>query len=210
MLRIFLRTASCCGNRASARRFHIMPTVEDVLLDVDSRMDKSVDALVSELNTIRTGRASPSLIENLSVDYYGAPTPLNQLSSISVPEARLLVIQPWDKQAVSDIEKSILKSDLGLMPNSDGTVIRLNIPQLTEERRRDLVRLVGKKVEEGNVAVRNVRRDGLETLRSMEKGKEISQDEMRRAQDDLQQITDSHTEMMEQMGKDKEAEVMEV
>ena len=187
-----------------------MATVDDVLLDVDSRMDKSVDALISELNTIRTGRASPSLIENLSVDYYGAPTPLNQLSSISVPEARLLVIQPWDKQAVGDIEKSILKSDLGLMPNSDGTVIRLNIPQLTEERRRDLVRLVGKRVEEGHIAVRNVRRDGLETLRSLEKGKEISQDELRRAQDDLQQITDSHTKMMEQLGKEKETEVMEV
>jgi ribosome recycling factor len=187
-----------------------MATVEDVLLDVDSRMDKSVDALISELNTIRTGRASPSLVENLSVDYYGASTPLNQLSSISVPEARLLVIQPWDKQAVGDIEKSILKSDLGLMPNSDGTVIRLNIPQLTEERRRDLVRLVGKRVEEGHVAVRNVRRDGLETLRSLEKGKEISQDELRRAQDDLQQITDGHTEMMEQLGKEKETEVMEV
>lgn len=187
-----------------------MPDVDEVLLDVDSRMGKSVDALIREFNTIRTGRASPALLETILVDYYGAPTPLNQLSSISVPEARMLVIQPWDKQSVGEIEKSILKSDLGLVPNSDGSVIRINIPQLTEDRRRDLVRLVGTKVEEGNVSVRNIRRDGLETLRSMERSKDISQDEMRRAQDDLQMVTDSHTKMMTDLGQEKEAEVMEV
>ena len=187
-----------------------MPDVEEVLLEIDERMDRSVEALVRDLNTIRTGRANPSLVDTLMVDYYGAPTPLNQISSISVPEPRLLMIQPWDKQSIGSIEKSILTSDLGLVPNSDGTVIRIVIPPLTEERRRDLVRLVGKRVEEGNVAVRNIRRDGLETLRSMEKSKEISRDEMHRSQDDLQQITDSHTEKMQALASQKEAEVMEV
>ena len=187
-----------------------MPDVEEVLLEIDERMDRSVDALVRDLNGVRTGRANTSLVETLIVDYYGAPTPLNQVSSISVAEPRLLVIQPWDKQSIGNIEKSILTSDLGLVPNSDGTVIRINIPPLTEERRRDLVRQVRRRVEEGNVAVRNIRRDGLETLRSMEKNKEISRDEMRRSQDDLQEITDSHTEKMQALANQKEAEVMEV
>lgn len=187
-----------------------MPDVEEVLLEIDERMDRSVDALVRDLNGVRTGRANTSLVETLTVDYYGAPTPLNQVSSISVAEPRLLVIQPWDKQSIGNIEKSILTSDLGLVPNSDGTVIRINIPPLTEERRRDLVRQVRRRVEEGNVAVRNIRRDGLETLRSMEKNKEISRDEMRRSQDDLQEITDSHTEKMQALANQKEAEVMEV
>ena len=187
-----------------------MPDVEEVLLEIDERMDRSVDSLVRDLNTIRTGRANPALVDTLMVEYYGAPTPLNQISSISVPEPRLLVIQPWDKQSIGNIEKSILTSDLGLMPNSDGAVIRISIPPLTEERRRDLVRLVGRRVEEGNVAVRNIRRDGLETLRSMEKSKEISRDEMHRSQDDLQQITNSHTDKMQALAIQKEAEVMEV
>lgn len=187
-----------------------MPEVEEVLLEIDERMDRAVHALVKDLNTIRTGRANPSLVETLMVDYYGVPTPLNQLSSISVPEPRLLVIQPWDKQSIGSIERSILTSNMGLVPNNDGTVIRINIPQLTEERRRDLVRLVGKRVEEGNVAVRNIRRDGLETLRSMEKNKEISQDELRRSQDDLQKVTNSHIESMQVLANQKEAEVMEV
>ena len=187
-----------------------MPDVDEVLLEIDERMDRSVEALVRDLGTIRTGRANPALVESMLVDYYGAPTPLNQISSISVPEPRLLVIQPWDKQSIGSIEKSILTSDLGLVPNSDGTVIRIVIPPLTEERRRDLVRLVGRRVEEGNVAVRNIRRDGQATLRNMEKNKEISRDEMHRSQDDLQQITDSHTEKMQALANQKEAEVMEV
>ncbi len=187
-----------------------MPDVDEVLLEIDERMDRSVDSLVRDLNTIRTGRANPALVETLMVDYYGASTPLNQISSISVPEPRLLVIQPWDKQSIGNIERSILTSDLGLVPNSDGTVIRIVIPALTEERRRDLVRLVGRRVEEGNVAVRNIRRDGLETLRSMEKNKDISKDEMHGSQEDLQQITNSHTEKMQALANQKEAEVMEV
>lgn len=187
-----------------------MATPEEVLSDTDARMRKSVDALKRELNSIRTGRASPALIENMAVEYYGVPTPMNQLASISVPEARVLMIQPWDKNSVKDVERSILKSDLGLVPNNDGTAIRINIPALTEERRKDLVRLVGRKAEDGIVSLRNIRRDSLENLRSMERGKEMSQDESRRAQDSLQDITNSFTDRMNELRQEKEAEVMEV
>ena len=187
-----------------------MATVEEVLSETDSRMSRSVDALKREMGTIRTGRASPTLVESLMVDYYGVPTPLNQLASISVPEARVIMIQPWDKQAMGDVEKGILKSDLGLMPNNDGTVIRINIPTPTEERRRELVRMVGRKVEEGLVSVRNVRRDSLEQYRKMEKDKDISQDEGRRAQEQLQNLTDGYSEQMSVLKAEKEAEVMEV
>lgn len=187
-----------------------MATPEEVLSDTDARMRKSVDALKRDLNSIRTGRASPALIENMAVEYYGVPTPMNQLASISVPEARVLMIQPWDKNSVKDVERSILKSDLGLVPNNDGTAIRINIPALTEERRKDLVRLVGRKAEDGIVSLRNIRRDSLESLRSMERGKEMSQDESRRAQDSLQDITNSFTDRMNELRQEKEAEVMEV
>ena len=187
-----------------------MTTQSEVLADTSSRMEKSVDALKRELSTIRTGRASPALVENLSVDYYGVPTPLVQLASISVPEARSLLIQPWDKQTLGEVEKSILKSDLGLVPNNDGNLIRISIPMLTEERRRDLVKLVGRKVEEGHVSVRNIRRDSLETFRTMEGDKELSEDESRRAQSNLQQLTDSFMVQMDELRVKKEAEVMEV
>lgn len=187
-----------------------MPTMEEVLAETDSRMQKSVESLVRELGTIRTGRASPALVDSIMVDYYGVPTPLNQLASISVPEARVLMIQPWDKQSLKDVEKGIQRSDLGLMPNNDGSVIRINIPALTQERRRELVKLVGRKVEEGMVAVRNIRRDSLEEFRSMEKNKELSQDEGRRAQENLQGLTDSYTSHMSNLKEEKEAEVMEV
>ncbi len=187
-----------------------MATPEEVLANTDSRMQRSVDALKRELNTIRTGRASPTLVEHLTVEYYGAPTPMNQLASISVPEARVLMIQPWDKQSIKDVERSILTSDLGLVPNNDGTAIRINIPVLTEERRRELVRLVGRKVEDGLVSLRNIRRDSLENFRAMERGKELSQDESRRAQDQLQTLTNAFSDRMNQLKQDKEAEVMEV
>ena len=187
-----------------------MATVEEVLSETDSRMTRSVEALTREMGTIRTGRASPTLVENLMVDYYGVPTPLNQLASISIPEARVIMIQPWDKQAMGDVEKGILKSDLGLTPNNDGAVIRINIPTPTEERRRELVKLVGRKVEEALVSVRNVRRDSLEQYRKMEKDKDISQDEGRRAKDQLQELTDSYSEQMNSLRTEKEAEVMEV
>ena len=187
-----------------------MATIEEVLDDTGTRMEKSVGALQRELAVIRTGRASPSLIENLTVDYYGVPTPLFQMASISVPEARLLMIQPWDRSAIKEVEKSIMKSDLGLMPNSDGTVIRITIPTLTEERRRDLVKLVGRKVEDGHVAVRNIRRSSLESFRSMQRDKELSEDESRRAQGDLQELTDLYISQMDDMKKEKDLEVMEV
>ena len=187
-----------------------MPTIQEIMVETENRMGKSVDALSRELDAIRTGRASPALLDNLSVDYYGAPTPLKQIASISVPEPRVLMVQPWDKQAVQDIEKGILRSDLGLVPNTDGVVIRIVIPTLTEERRRDLVRVVKTKVEDSHVAARNVRRDSLEKLRAEERGKNISKDDGRRAQNQLQQITDAHISRMDALGKDKEAEVMEV
>jgi len=187
-----------------------MPTVAEVITATDVRMGKSVEALNHQLATIRTGRASPTLVESLMVDYYGVPTPLNQLATISVPEARSLVIQPWDKGSLKEVERSIMKSELGLIPNNDGNAIRISIPMLTEERRRELVRLVGRKVEEGNVSVRNIRRDSLETFRSMEREKELSQDESRRAQSELQQLTDLYIEQMSELKQEKEIEVMEV
>lgn len=185
-------------------------TDTDILSDADDRMGKAIDALKRALATIRTGRASPSLVENVQVDYYGTPTPMNQLATIAIPEARLIVIQPWDKKALSDIEKALLASDLGLNPSNDGTVIRLPIPPLSEERRRDLVRTLGSRIENGKVAVRNVRRSALEQLRNLEKAKEISQDESRRAQDDLQQLTDAHIDTIDDISKAKEAEIMQV
>ena len=187
-----------------------MATVEELMEDTELRMTGAVDALQRELNVIRTGRASPALVENLAVEYYGTPTPLNQLATISVPEARSLMIQPWDKQSLRDVERSILTSDLGLTPNNDGTNIRINIPQLTEERRRELVRLVGRKVEDAHVAARNVRRDTLDKLRKMEREKELSQDESRRAQGDLQKVTDRYIKEMDDLKALKDEEVMEV
>ena len=187
-----------------------MADPDDVLLETDERMQKSVEALKRELNTIRTGRASPALVETMMVEYYGVPTPMNQLASISVPEARVLMIQPWDRQSIKDVERSILMSDLGLTPNNDGTAIRLNIPVPTEERRRELVRLVGRKVEDGLVSIRNIRRDSVADFRAMERNKELSQDESRRAQGQLQEITDAFSNQMQEMKQEKEAEVMEV
>jgi len=187
-----------------------MVTEQGVLSDTGARMSKSVEALKSELVSVRTGRATPALIENLMADYYGVPTPLSQMASISVPEARLLMIQPWDKQALKEVEKSILKSELGLVPNNDGTVIRISIPTLTEERRKELVRLVARKVEDAHVAVRNIRRDAVDQLRQMEKSKELSRDDSHLAQEQVQKLTDAHIGQMDTVGSDKEAEVMEV
>ena len=187
-----------------------MATVPEVLSDTDARMQKSVQALSRDLDSIRTGRASPAVVENIMIDYYGVPTPLNQLASISAPEARVLMIQPWDKQSVKDVEKGILRSDLGLVPNSDGEVLRINIPTLTEERRRELVRLVGRKTEEAHVAARNIRRDSLEQLRQMERNKELSQDENKRAQEQLQKITDAFIGQMDSLKEQKGVEVLEV
>ena len=175
-----------------------------------SKMQKSLEVTRADLATIRTGRASPSLLDRLTVDYFGTPTPLNQLASIAVPEPRMLAIQPWDKSTIPLLEKAIQKSDLGLTPTNDGRQIRLVIPQLTEERRRDLVKVVRRKVEEGKVAVRNVRRDDVEEAKRLEKEKKISEDELKRGQDRLQKLTDRFVQEIERVGAAKEAEVMEV
>jgi ribosome recycling factor len=184
--------------------------IKDLMAETEQRMDKALDALAADLVGYRTGRASPALVERLTVEYYGAATPLNQLASIAVPEPRMLAIRPWDPSALSAIEKAILKSDLGLTPMSDGKIIRLSIPALTEERRRELVRLVARRVEEARVAIRNLRRDAIDTLREMEEEKMISEDEMYRTRDDIQELTDKKIERAEQLGKQKEIEILEV
>lgn len=184
--------------------------IDDVLADAKDRMGKAVEALRKELATIRTGRAHPGLIEHLRVDYYGAPTPLNQLATIGVPEPRLLTIQPWDRQSLGAIEKAIHKADLGLNPINDGNIIRLVIPQLTEERRKELAKVVRKKVEEGRVAVRNVRRDRHDELRRLQREKEISEDAQYGAQEELQKLTDRFIQEIERVGEEKEAELLAV
>jgi ribosome recycling factor len=182
----------------------------NVLTNVDKKMKAVSEGLRQELATIRTGRASPALVEHIKVDYAGIPTPLNQIAGISVPEARLLVIQPWDPGTLHGIEQAIQKSDLGLNPINDGRLIRLSIPPLSEERRRDLTKIVHKRVEERRVAVRNLRRDALEELKKEEKNKEISQDESRREQEQLQKMTDMYIIVAEKIAAEKEKELMEV
>ena len=185
-------------------------TPQDVLKEVERKMDRTVDALRRELNSLRTGRATPALVENLSVDYYGVPTPLKQIASISTPDARAIMVQPWDKQSLREIEKSLMKSDMGFNPSNDGNMITVPIPPLNRERRQDMVRLLKRKLEEGKVSVRNVRREGLEHLRKLEKDKSISQDENRRAQEQLQKATDGHTKIVDEVGAAKETEIMQV
>ncbi len=185
-------------------------TPEKVLGDVDSKMNRSLDAFKRDLNQLRTGRATPSLIENVPVDYFGSPTPLKQIASIAAPDARAIVVTPWDKGAVREIEKGLLKSELGLNPSNDGNIITVPIPPLTNDRRQEMVKLLKKKVEDGKISVRNVRRDGLESLRKLEKDKAISQDENRRAQDQLQKMTDGHTKQIDDTGSAKEAEILQV
>lgn len=183
--------------------------VSDALQHTEHRMQVSIGAFKNDLAGIRTGHATPALIEHVRVEYAGVPTPLNQLASISAPEARLLVIHPWDKGSVGDISKAILKSDLGLNPSSDGNVIRINIPPLSEERRRELIRVVRKRVEDRRVAVRNLRHEALNDLKELEKNKDIAQDEHKRAMDQLQKLTDRFISNIEQIGRDKETELME-
>jgi ribosome recycling factor len=184
--------------------------VDETLHNIEQKMTVSVDVLKQELASIRTGHATPALVEHIRVEYGGVPLPLNQLANISAPEARLIVIQPWDRGSIRNIEKTLLKSDLGLNPASDGSIIRLNIPPLTEERRQELVKLVHRRVEERKVAVRNLRREAMDELRKLEKNKDISQDEYKRAMDQLQKLTDSFTAVTEQFGDEKEVELMEV
>jgi ribosome recycling factor len=183
---------------------------KQVVSATKDRMLKAIQSYTRELASIRAGRASASLLDRITIDYYGAPTPVNQMAGISTPEARLLVIQPYDKSILGDIEKAILKSDLGLNPSNDGQVIRLAIPQLTEERRKELVKLVKKESEEAKVAIRNIRRDGNDDLKKLEKNGEITEDQLRGYSDDIQKLTDEHISKIDQITKDKEKEILEV
>lgn len=183
---------------------------QDLTREAEQHMDKSLDVLRRELGTIRTGRANPAIIERLSVDYYGAPTELQTIAAISAPDARMLLIQPYDRTAIGSIEKAIRGSDLGFNPTNEGTLIRIAIPALTEERRRDLVKLVHKRAEESKVAIRNVRRDSMDRLKKMRRDKEISDDEASVVEDDLQALTDRFIRQAESIGQAKEAELLEV
>jgi len=182
---------------------------DEIVAEARDGMDKAIAALGRDLNRVRTGRASLSLLDGVKADYYGAPTPLNQMASLSVPEPRQILIQPWDQTALSEIEKAILKSELGLTPQSDGKVIRITIPALTEERRKDLVKVVRKMAEETKVAVRGARRDANEMLKDLKKEKEISEDEMYRAQEEVQKVTDEAVARVDEVAADKEKEILE-
>lgn len=184
--------------------------IDPIVREADDKMDKSVDALHRELNSIRTGRANPALIEKVQVNYYGVPTPLNQLAQISTPEARLLLVNVYDRNAVGSVEKALRAPEVGLNPASDGNVIRVPIPPLTEERRKEYVRLVRQKAEEARVAIRNIRRDELHRIDKLAHDGEVAEDEARRAHERLQKVTDGHTEQVDQLAARKEAEVMEV
>jgi ribosome recycling factor len=182
----------------------------EVITAADHKMARAVEVMERDFQGIRTGRASTSLVERIHVDYYGTQTPLNQLAGLSVPEPHQIVIQPWDRSVLSAIERAIIKSDIGLTPNVDGTVVRLNIPQLTEERRRDLVRVVHKRMEEARVEIRNLRRDAADELKKLERDGELGTDEVHRLLDTLQKTTDHHVAEVDRVGGVKEQEVLEV
>ena len=184
--------------------------IGDQLKTSEAKMHAAVDILKKELATIRTGHATPSLIEHIPVEYAGVPTPLIQIAGISAPGARMLVIQPWDKSSLNDIEKAIQKSDLGLNPSNDGNIIRINIPPLSEERRQEMTKIVRARVEKEKVVIRNLRRDTMDDLKKAEKNKEISQDDLKRALDQLQKLTDTFIAECDQLGKEKEAKLQEV
>ena len=183
---------------------------DEIYSDAKGRMAKAIDALKTDFNSVRAGRANPALLDRLTVEYYGTVTPVKQMANISAPDPRTLVIQPWDKTAIPEIEKAVLKSGLGLTPNSDGTLIRLAIPQLTQERRVELVKLVRKKTEESKVAIRNIRRDANELIKSLQKDGEISEDDERRHHDEIQKLTDQYTKLADEQLSFKEAEIMDV
>jgi ribosome recycling factor len=183
---------------------------KEVLNQTTERMTKAIQALSRELSTIRAGRASTSLLDKIFVDYYGAPTPINQIAGIATPEARLITIQPYDKSSLGDIEKAIMKSDLGISPSNDGTLIRIAIPALTEERRKDLVKVVKKEAEEAKVGIRNIRRDANDELKKLEKNGDITEDGLRSFTEDVQKLTDDHIVKIDQVAKDKEKEILEV
>ncbi len=184
--------------------------IKDILRDAEEKMQKSIEFLAKDLSTLRAGRANPAMVEKITVEYYGETTPINQLGNITVPEARLLVIQPWDKSIIPEIEKAIFRSDLGITPSNDGVVIRIAIPQLTEERRKELVKVVKKKGEETKVAIRNIRRESNDMLKMSEKEKLISEDENKKGMDEIQKFTDKYVKNVDQVLQAKEKDIMEV
>jgi ribosome recycling factor len=183
--------------------------IEEIFEETRERMDKSIISMKNDMKRIRTGRASASLLDGIRVDYYGTPTPLNQMATVSVPESRLITIQPWDISVIKDVEKEILKSDLGLTPSSDGKIIRIAIPPLTEERRKELVKMVANTCEEYKIGIRNIRRDSNDMLKSLKKEGEISEDDAFKAQEQVQKITDDHIEKIDQVYQEKEKEILE-
>lgn len=184
--------------------------VKEIYTTHEEKMQKTLESLKKELAAIRTGRATPALLDRVQVDYYGTMTPVNQVANISIPDPRSLLIQPWEKTMVAEIEKAIMKSDIGLTPNSDGAVIRLNLPQLTQERRTEFVKVANKKAEEARVAIRNIRRDANDLLKKVEKDKTVPEDELKKAQDEIQKLTDRYIKEADQMVGTKEKEIMEV
>ncbi len=184
--------------------------VKKLFIESEKKMKKAIQATQHELALIRTAKATTSLLDGIKVDYYGTRVPINQVAAISVPEPRMIIVQPWEKGMIGEIEKALLKSDLGLTPSTDGTVIRLPIPPLTQERRQELVKVVRRLAEEGRVAIRNIRRDGNEELRQAEKGGDLPQDDSKRAQEHIQELTDKHIHMVDEIVEAKEKEIMEV
>lgn len=184
--------------------------IELIIDEAKEKMDKTIDALGKDLKKVRTGRASLTILDDIRVEYYGTPTPLNQMASLSVPESRMIMIQPWDTSAIKEIEKAILKSNMGFTPSSDGKVIRIVIPPLTEDRRKEIVKQVNKICEEFRVAVRNVRRDANESLKALKKDGDASEDEVFKAQERVQKLTDDHIKKIDEIYKDKEKEILEV
>ncbi|MBW2250474.1 MAG: ribosome recycling factor [Deltaproteobacteria bacterium] len=183
--------------------------IESIYQETKDNMGKSIDALKNEFNRVRTGRASLTILDGIRVDYYGTLTPLNQMANLSVPESRLITIQPWDISVIKEVEKAILKSDLGLTPSNDGKIIRISIPPLTEERRKELVKVINKISEDHKIAVRNIRRDSNELLKGLKKDGDISEDDAFKAQDQVQKITDEHIKLIDDVNKDKEKEILE-
>ena len=183
---------------------------KDIVATHEDKMKKALEALRREYSSLRAGRATPALLDKVNVDYYGTPTPVNQVANVSVPEARMITIQPWEKTMLGAIEKAILKSDLGLTPNSDGTIIRLNIPQLTKERRTELAKTIGKKAEDARVAVRNIRRDANDAIKKLEKEKVATEDDSKKAQEDMQKVTDKYIKEIDNTMAAKEKEIMEI
>lgn len=184
--------------------------MDTTLQQAKTKMKKSVDAMYDDFNTIRTGRASSALFDKIKIEYYGQPTPINQVATVSIPEARLVVIQPWDKSVLDDIEKAIQKSELSLNPNNDGKVIRINIPPLTEERRKEYVKMAKNMAEQARVAIRNIRRDANEDLKKQEKSSDITEDDLKRGMDEIQKMTDDFIKKIDEALEEKEKEIMEV